>query len=142
MKKQELENLNLRQVLTDELRELYNEILKDFNKILLEWKLKDGFNEIRVGYKLDKKILDFLIKFTDYMVKNYKNLDIKICSEILTTFPLKFYYGPYVDDFNYIYDDELGDIFLTKLNDFEKTVSLGKLNSISKRFKELRKELD
>ena len=142
MKKNEISNNNIIIELPKELRNVYEELLEDFSSVLDEWSKKNIYSEIRIGHKLDKKILDFLITFTDYMTINHKKLNAKLWSEFLSTFPLKFYYGLSGDDFNYIYDDELGNIFLTELNDFEKVISMKKLNLINKKFKKLRKELD
>ena len=124
------------------LKKMHDGILRDFSEIVGNWQATDEINEIRVGHQLDKKILEFLIELTNYMIINYHKVNIKLWSEFVSTFPLKFNYGKNVDDFNYIYDDELGDIFLTKLNDFEKIISIKKLNLLNKQFKKLRKELD
>ena len=130
-------NEDIVKIFPKNLRDDYRNILKNFNDILADWEEKDGINEIRIGHDLDKIILDFLIMLTDYFFRNYNKLDIKFWSEFLSTFPLKFYYGSNGDDFNYIYDDELGDIFLRELNDFEKVVPIKKLTSINKKFKNL-----
>ena len=135
-------NKDIEKILPKNLRESYNGIIESFHVILKEWEAKDGIDEIRIGHGLDKKILDFLIKLTEYTSINYNKLDAKLLSEFLSTFPIKFYYGKSGDDFNYIYDGELGDIFLGELNDFEKIISLKKLNSINGRFKKIIKEFD
>jgi len=112
--------------LPENLNEEYNSINLEFKNIKLSNPIKDEDEYLPINKKFEKRIINFLIELTNYIIHNYEKLNLEECKEFLAEYRYNFMYGP--KDYNYLIIGELdGDtIYDFSLNLEDENINLTK----------------
>lgn len=124
--------------LPKELENEYYKINREYSKIQNDWK-KYNDKIIPEDKEFAKRIIKFIIQVIDYIINNYRNLDIKEYQEFLAYYDYEFFYGPNGDDRNYLSFDENLDgepvtEFCWKLKDDNFNLTKDKLKNIRAKY--------
>lgn len=131
----------LRVKLPKELKDEYDCINNEYNKIQNDWK-KYNDEIIPEDKEFAKRIIKFIIKVIDYIINNYRNLNIKEYQEFLAYYDYEFFYGPNGDDRNYLsFDEDLDGEPVTEfcwgLKDDDFNLTKDKLKNIRAKYSQV-----